>query len=136
MTQTKGSTMNIAIDGIRDLLEKAMSDLGTSSFAYHRLTEALALFPEKGSTGWRSIDSAPRPELADEEVNRYILAVVPEDDDPEAIDVDQTHIRVVWWEPHWDNGPAWVDDAGLVVKPTHWMPLPLAPVISNDRGDP
>lgn len=70
---------------------------------------------------WQPIETAPKPELSDRSVSRYILGFTPcGDGDP------QSMIDVVWWEPQ-INGGTWWSNLDLPAEPTHWMPLPAAP---------
>lgn len=66
------------------------------------------------STGWQPIETAPKD-------GTPILCFVP---DPERMFSAQSGIDVLWF----DEG-AWLYNAEPVVfQPTHWMPLPAAPV--------
>jgi|GEM_PF-2793201 len=82
--------------------------------------------------GWEPIQTAPKSVADGRAVDGvYLLGFVPEDD---LVDL-KAGIRIIWWEPllcsrHGQRG-MWVSDAtdaSIEVSPTHWMPLPEAPV--------
>ena len=76
---------------------------------------------------WRPIETAPKststPTPFGHDVRgAYFLAYCPDEgSDPQAC------ICVCWWEPH-EKGGCWYGDGGFSLRPTHWMPLPAAPV--------
>ena len=63
------------------------------------------------SQGWREIESAPA-------------------DGTRVLAFDQGLYGVVRWHRNgrsFDGIAAWRDDEGIILQPTHWMPLPAAP---------
>lgn len=77
---------------------------------------------EECAPRWQPIDTAPKSTHEGEYVRGiYLLGYCPE----EGIRPDAC-ICVIWWEPL-QNGGEWVNEAGALVRPTHWMPLPEPP---------
>lgn len=78
----------------------------------------------EGSSQWRSIESAPR-------------------DGRDVLIGGHGDVLIAHWHEGL-GGPGWLDDSGSshhdywnyvgLVKPTHWMPLPLPPQSTEEAG--
>ena len=81
---------------------------------------------------WKTIDTAPKPDLNDTSVCRYLLGFIPTDDIEQYVSDPASLISVIWWEPKLQGG-IWTTDADLACQPTHWMALPDAPTQTGEK---
>lgn len=78
---------------------------------------------------WAPMDSAPKSWVdADDLVHGvYLLGYVPAASWEEPYTDAQVGIVVMWWEPFMGPAGCWYDGTAARA-PSHWMPLPYAPV--------
>lgn len=97
----------------------------------HMQAVSMAFFAALLQDCWQPIATAPKSGLArDGSVKGvYLLVFEPldaEDGFTEDDDV-QIGIQVAWWEPYMNGGKGCWYNGSTPVRPTHWMPLPIAP---------
>ena len=79
---------------------------------------------------WQPIETAPKSTATPVPDGAYVsgvylLGFCP---DPETCNLDSA-ICVIWWEPLMKGGNGmWYGEGGYEMHPTHWMPLPAAPI--------
>ena len=90
---------------------------------------------------WQPIEEAPKSVANGTRVQGiYLLGFVPADHD----ELSQSGVRVIWWEPtqRCTSGPrrgmmgTWISDDSISVEPSHFMPLPPAPLTTFKNPAP